>query len=772
MIHDYSQTPVFFDFETQSAADLPEIGGRNYAECPSTRIMSLACLIDGHLHFWIPAGVAPAFRSTPYLPPQYNGLYHDVAIHQTPTLPPAIADAVVSGRVFAAHNCSNFDAFIWKNCITARGIGPLPTTWADTMYLSRLAGLPRGGLDDVAKRLLGESKDAAHKIIRPLFFAKWDNGEVIYPTILPGMVDPLIRYCSVDVLILARLWEIFHDLPVEQDAIIAHDAINERGIACDLSLASRLSVVSVEASRRAGEEIERITGGELYGDRPDRKGNLRSLDAVHAWLKRHGVEIVMEVATEEGTTRKRTLRKDVVEQYLANPFLMLGEDTEISLSFLKSFNETTLPLITKVLKCRSVATRITSAKTDRMVKRVGAEGRLYDLHTYHKAHTGRASSQGVQIHNLPRGKKGIDLQLLLTAHENGSWPNQASDAYDFISCTLPPGCTVDDALSALIRPCLTAKDGCVLGIADYAAVERRGVAWIADDYKHIDIFLDGRDIYCEFMTTLLGREVTKKDKDERQLGKIAELGLGYGMGEEKFALTCSLSGIDLKKLNVSPAKIVETWRARNPLIAGSYSGQWQGKTMRRGGIWEQLNTAALRAVIEGGVHTAGKCSFVYSENILRVSLPSGRELRYFNCRVEDRVPSFALTLGIAMKARPTIVYDGDRGETTMYGGKWTENIVQAICRDLLYTAIVRAYHAGLPFVANVHDETVGEYKLDTAESSLRQQATLMSTPPAWAAGFPIGVEAYLSKRYLKDAPKGSFSLDALNGVITNAHYKK
>lgn len=768
MIHDYSEYPVFFDFETQSASELTEVGGRLYAECPSTRIMSLACLIDGHLHFWIPEGVAPKFKGTPYLPPQYETLYQTLTIHQTPNLPEPISVAVNAGRIFAAHNVSNFDRFIWANAIQRKRIGPIPSRWADTLYLSRLAGLPRGGLDDVAKRLLGESKDNAKKIIRPLFFAEWENGEVVYPTILPGMIEPLIRYCSVDVLILAKLWDIFSDLPVEVDAINAHDAINERGIKCDLGLAGRLSLVSIEASRRAGEDVEKLTNGELYGDRPDRKGNLRSVDKVHAWLKKHGVEITMEVHTEEGTTRKKTLRKDVVEQYLNNPFLMLDEDTEVNLTFLKSFNENVLPLVTKVLRCRATATRITSAKTDRMVKRVGKNGRLHDLHTYHKAHTGRASSQGVQIHNLPRGRKGINLAGLLEAHERGTWPNSSFDAYDFIAGTLTPPATVDDAMSSLIRPCMLAEDGHTLGIVDYAAVEARGIAWIAGEEKLLDVFKAGRDVYREFGAILYGRPITAT---ERQVAKICILGLGYGMGEEKFALTCSLLGVDLKANNLTAAKCVETYRAAYQRIAGSYSGSYMGKAMRRGGIWEQLNTAALKAVIEGGVHTAGKCNFMYVDGTLIVVLPSGRQMRYFNCRVEDRVPSYAIALGISARTRATIVYDGDRGETTMYGGKWAENVVQAICRDLLYTAIVRAYYEKLPFVADVHDETIGEYLLSGAEYSLNRQCIIMSDPPSWADGFPIGVEGYLSRRYLKEAPKGAYCVEALNGVIVNAHYK-
>ena len=1058
MLHDYSQTPVFFDFETQSCADLPEIGGRLYAECPSTRVLSLSCLIDRDLHIWIPKDIAAPYRGELYLPPEYRPLYDTLTLHQTETLPEPIEKATRT-RVFAAHNLCGFDRFIWEECVAKRGLGSLPTRWADTLYLARLAGLPRGGLDAIAEQLLGTSKDAAKKIVMPLTRAVWSNGEPEYPRVQAGMIDPLVRYCSVDTLILAQLWEKFGDLIVESDAIQAHQNINDRGIAVDLSLSTRLVIVAAEASRRAAEEIEILTRpdrkdteplkegeqprGELYGDTATRKGNLRSTEKVHAWLKKQGVEIVMEVAGETGIVKKRTLRKDVVEQYLANPLLMLGEDTEVSLEVLKNFNADVLPLVTKVLRLRVTATRITSAKAEKMGKRACNDGRIYDLHTYHKAHTGRDSSQGVQIHNMPSGKKGVKVGKLLQAHENGEWPKDAAKAYDFIyaECLDPAerqkGLTVDDALSSLIRPCFLAKGGHKLGIADYAAIECRGIAWIAGEEKLLDAFAAGRDVYCEFASILYGKEVTKDMKVERQVGKTVILGCiaegtevltevrgwipiesvsvcdkvwdgsafvahggvvakgikecinyrgvwltpdhkiltdtgwvescqldantpyplsgrymengkllisnmvsgadlldssanavvgelyrntqttyqagnqldatraeslsglrhelnippnlmfstekdyliesplsladaqtrllasifdtvdgesqsilngcetdnysypiysllmdgitrnskliesrtanttnreifdsppaenkcetrklttydilncgsnnrfqagklivhncGYGMGVEKFAITAALRNIDLKNAGTSAEKCVGTYRAAYQKIAGHYSGSFNGRTSRRGGIWEQLNTAAMRAVVEGGRHTAGKCHFVYAGGILRVTLPSGRELRYNNCRVEDRIPSYAISLGLDVKARPTIVYVGERGETSMYGGKWAENLVQAICRDILYTALIRGEMFGIPFVADVHDETIGEYPESLAAEYLQKQCILMSHPPEWADGFPIAVEGYTSRRYVKEAAVGEYQVTAINGVVTHAEYKR
>lgn len=761
MIHDYSEIPVFFDFETQSACELKEHGGRLYSECPSTRVLTLSCLIDSALHIWIPEGVAPRYKGDIYLPKQYDGLYDSLTLHQTPKLPAPIAEATAN-RVFAAHNCSHFDYHIWRNVVREC----LPTRFADTLYLARLAGLPHGGLDAVAKKLLGESKDSAKKIVDKLFYAKWENGEPVYPTVLPGQIEPLIRYCAVDTLILAKLWDVFSDLSVETDAIQAHQNINDRGILCDLRLAERLITTGIEASRRAADEVEELTKGELYGDRIDRKGNLRSTQQVHAWLKKQGVTIAAE--------GKPTLRKDVVQTYLDNPILFLAEDAELQLTpaNLKEFNEKTLPLVTKVLKARATACRITSAKAERMGKRASRDGRLYDLHTYCKAHTRRASSQGVQIHNLTRGNKKVKISELLAAHESSTWPIGASDSFDYLDGLHGQSVSVDDTLSSLVRSCLYAGRDNLLGIADYAAIEARGIAWIADETKLLNAFTSGEDVYCKFASILYGREIKANESNqppERQVGKIVVLGCGYGMGVDKFALTAHLLGVDLRAAGTTAEKCVETYRAAYQRIAGSYSGVLpDGRAYRRGGIWHQLNSAALAAILDGGIQHAGKCKFVYTDRVLRVTLPSGGELRYFNCRVEDRIPSYARG-DIAGKLHPTIVYEGDRGETTMYGGKWAENIVQAICRDLLYTALVRCDQYGIPLIAHVHDETVGEYPATHSRDYLKAQCILMSHPPEWAEGFPISVEGYLSKRYLKAPAKTAYQITATNGVI--AHEK-
>ena len=134
---------------------------------------------------------------------------------------------------------------------------------------------------------------------------------------------------------------------------------------------------------------------------------------------------------------------------------------------------------------------------------------------------------------------------------------------------------------------------------------------------------------------------------------------------------------------------------------------------------------------------------------LVVTLPSGRDLYYRRCRIESRVPRFAARSGAHLKARPTLVYHGPRGETELFGGKITENLVQAICRDLLCCTLIRCEQEGLPVVLHVHDEVVVQVKAARAEEALHRLVAIMVRPPGWAVDFPILVEGFASPRYTK-----------------------
>jgi DNA polymerase len=173
----------------------------------------------------------------------------------------------------------------------------------------------------------------------------------------------------------------------------------------------------------------------------------------------------------------------------------------------------------------------------------------------------------------------------------------------------------------------------------------------------------------------------------------------------------------------------------------------------------------MRAVLERTSATAGRCACTRDGSHLVVTLPSGREVVYRNCRVEERVPAYVYALGLPERLKPTLVYDHPKGEATLFGGKITENLVQAICRDLLCCAMLRCERAGLPVVAHVHDELVVEVPRGEAEEALGRLVALMSLPPRWAADFPMVVEGFATPRYTKSAFRGWPRAEAANGTV-------
>ncbi len=301
-------------------------------------------------------------------------------------------------------------------------------------------------------------------------------------------------------------------------------------------------------------------------------------------------------------------------------------------------------------------------------------------------------------------------------------------------------------------------------LGDLASIEARAVAWCANETNLLSLFASGGDTYCDFATRIFGRAITKELTRERAVGKQAVLGCGFSMGADRFAETCAEHGVDLQAAGVSAQAIVQAYRKAYPAIAGGVARSG----FRIPGLWQNVETAARQAVDEGRSTTAGRCDFLRERDALVIRLPSGRKIFYHNARIEPRVPGYCVKQGLPQEEKPTLVYDGptekDKGTAT-YGGKLTENIVSGISRDLLVAAMLECERRGLPVVLHVHDEAVVEIGADRADVGLREFLAIMSTPPAWAVGFPLEVEGFCSTRYTKHPPQGAVVLRARNGVI-------
>jgi DNA polymerase len=394
-----------------------------------------------------------------------------------------------------------------------------------------------------------------------------------------------------------------------------------------------------------------------------------------------------------------------------------------------------LERVMRVLRLRQAALRVTTSKLERGLDavRFSPDGRLRDMFVYHTAHTGRFSSRGMQLHNLPRGI-GVDWEKLV---ENLTLETVDAEAARLTAAARAknpgaPEVTADDVLASMIRLTLVPKPGHSFLIADYAQVELRCAGWMAEDAQLL-ADLAG-DPYVLMARRLYGDPAIGKSDPRRQIGKIVVLGCGYGLSHNKLALFCQRQRVDLEATGISAEDAVRGFRNTYPGIPR---------------LWRRLDNIARLCVERGYSAEAAKCGFDRVDGALRVTLPSGRRLWYRHARIEMLVPQYAALLWRTVSPKPTVVYEGPRGTRSLYGGKILENIDQATCSDLLRDALIRSEAEGLNPVAHVHDEVVCEVPTAEADAQRNVLVGIMEAGPSWAGGFPIKAECGVASRYVK-----------------------
>jgi DNA polymerase len=315
---------------------------------------------------------------------------------------------------------------------------------------------------------------------------------------------------------------------------------------------------------------------------------------------------------------------------------------------------------------------------------IADRGCLPIMLNYYGAHTGRASGgDKVNLQNLPRG--------------------------------------------GALRHAIKAPEGHVLVASDSSQIEARVVAWLAGQDELVAAFAEGRDIYSEFATSVYGKTVTKADKVERFVGKTCILGLGYGMGKDKFQTTLKVGqgGIAVEVDMAEAERIVTLYRTKYSKIVE---------------LWGEAQKA-LKAMVMGYEYTLGigvelRCT---KDGI---ELPNGMWVRYPNLRMSD---------GQA-------VYDSRYGATKIYGGKVVENVVQALARIVVFDQMAlidkkfRQFDAPqqgkrMRTALTVHDEVVAVVPEPARDKALSFMTKVMTMTPSWAKGLPVACEADAAESY-------------------------
>jgi len=579
-----------------------------------------------------------------------------------------LEDWITAGGLLSAWN-SQFERTIWNEIMVGRYQWPATKIkqWRCTMAQASAMGLPRALGQAAAVLGVEEQKDKAgaalmlrmarpRKVTADGSYTWWDT---------PDKLAALIEYNKQDVRTEMSVAEVLNEMPDSERRLYQLDQrVNDRGVALDVDLVHRVKELANNASLEIDAEIQRLTKGQV-------KAATNAMDLT-AWLNAHGI-------------RAKSVDKQTVARLLAFDRLH--------------------PVIREVLKLRQNGAKSSTAKYDAMLHAVNADGRMRGLLVYHGAATGRWSGKLVQPQNFPR-------------------PQKKQDELDAIIAKLKAGEDVSEhgagtvLASDLLRSMLVADEGHRLMFADYSAIEARVLAWVAGQSDLVETFRKGGDVYIEMASAIYNVGVESVTDKQRQVGKMAILGCGYGMGGKRFAEQCATMGI---RVDEDEAKrIVAVYREKNNRIAQ---------------YWRDVENDFVEMVKD-----AGRVGSV------KLPLPSGRLLTYHNPRIIQRETPWG-----AM--RDTAQVDTLNSVTRqwvsqiIWGGLLTENVVQATARDMMATAMMALEVKGYNVILSVHDEIICE--VPDNFGSLDEMIDIMTQVPAWAEGCPINAEGKEGKRYRK-----------------------
>jgi DNA polymerase len=596
-----------------------------------------------------------------------------------------------------AHN-----ATFERVCLMNYGINISPMRFFCTANMALYCGLP-ASLDAVSQILnLSDKKLGTGKALIRFFSVpckptktngmQTRNRSVDYPE----KWEEFKTYLEYDVLsekeIFAKL-SVFEFPQSEQLIYAADQRINDYGILADVKFAEQAALL--DAQHKEKLENEALT---KYGIT-----SLKSMPQLKDFIfDNTGVEV---------TTLIKAELPNVVAKIKAST--MPEEKKQAALD---------------VLSMRVEVGKTSNAKYTAILNCVGKGNRIRGLFRYYGAsRTGRWAGRLVQLQNLPQNHL-----------EDLDSPRELVKRGEFEAMGLfyeKP----THVISQLIRTAFIAPEGYTYSVADFSAIEARVIAWVANEKWRLELFKDPHsDIYCASASKMFGVPVHKGD-ELRQRGKVAELALGYGGGIN------ALTTMDTKKALKEEEKpeILYKWREANKKIVS---------------LWKSLENAAktcigTRRPVVYTITEKAQIVFNYEFGAMTVKLPSGRKLFYPSARLSRRTITTASdsfeVQDISYKGQNQITGKWETLHT--YGGKLTENIVQAISRDLLAQAIFNVFDMGYNIVLHVHDEIAAEIPKDgNEENVLNDMCVAMAQAPDWAGGIALRAAGYLTDYYKKD----------------------
>ena len=595
-------------------------------------------------------------------------------------LPPArLVDYFKSGGQIRAHN-EEFDRLLtWYVVCPDYGLPePALERWYCTASQSRANCAP-GSLEDVG-RFASASMRKDHRgkqLVRMCCLPPFNED--------PAVLKELGEYALQDVRAMRAISKAMRPLSAEELADYHVNAkINLRGVLVDVPLAKAAMRYAHDELVEIEQRVAELTDGEITSVRSPK---------MREWvLARVGDEAKKLMWVGEKYSIDKTVR--------ANLLAMENPD-EIP------------PAVAEVIQCADDLWASSVAKFSRMADLADDEDcRVRGAFVFAGgAATGRASSYGLQVHNFTR-KCAKEPDAVRTSMVRG---HNIVPAY---------GKRVTDVLRGMLRPALIPAKGKHFVVADWSAIEGRVNPWLASSpagEAKLDVFrakLDPYKVNAAATYSVAYEDVTG---EQRQVGKVQELALGFAGGVGAFASMGRNYGVQIGEAQAR--KIVDAWRRANP---------WSVP------FWSALEEAYTRAMRnKGHEFTAGRVAYLYDGQHLWYALPSGRVLCYPYARLEaDGVTYAKASWKPAADAK-----EWPRGR--LWKGLACENITQATANDILRHALRQLDDV----VLHVHDEIVVETdKPEVVDAALER---IMCSPPAWANGLPLGVEINTMTRYSK-----------------------
>ena len=688
---------LFCDVETRSEVDLSKVGAYKYASHPSTELLMVSYAFgDEEVKLW--------------------------ECHKGP-IPTDLKEGLEDPfTIVVAWNGMGFERLIFKYLL---GIEISSDRVEDPMFLSRYMSMP-GKLEKVGRILDIKSKKLTEFFIKDesmvsMFCTPFRMGG---ETTLFGIEPTYYRhedrffkewkafcdYCKIDTTAMREIMGRLKNFPLTdfEYEVIALDAkINDRGIYTDSVLLQGAGIIVEKEQAELLKEFKEITG----------IANPKAPKQVLAFVRQHGYTFPS----------------------IGKPFVKRALNGECELDALGK----------RVLELRLQVSKSSVAKLESCKNSVMPDGRVRGLFNYMgAARTGRWTSGLFQAHNLIKATKEVEKKFDLAM--------ELLKAGDYETIKKEFSSPLDVACSAL-RPILRAAPGKKFVIADLAAIESRGQFWVAGCESGMEEFRKGLDPYISFAVLMdpsktyeeLWAEFKAGNKKTRTDAKAPKLGCGFGLAAGdidkdaegnviKTGLLAYAESMQIELTKEYSEKSVEVFRRSYKEVVD---------------FWYDLHRAFANVVENDSVIELGPVRLQMEGRVLCIYLPSGRALHYINPYVErvEKVSKKGNTYQAV-----NLYCAGVHPETHQWvpnmetrGAKLFENIVQAICRDILAYGMIRAEDKGFPIVLSCHDEICAEVDEDSP-LGVKELVECMTNEIPWAPGFILGAEGFENPYYCKE----------------------